>query len=235
MSDRVSDRVTAIDAAKDAGSGRLRLPRAGSGTATVPPGRSNVHLDGAPVGLWYVPRTEAERLVILLHGAGGRAQDALGLLLPYADEHRLMLFAPQSLGPTWNMIGGGYGPDVARIQHALDSILGVHRVTSPALVIAGFSDGASYAMSLGLINGDIVNAVLAFSPGFAAPTRHADNPAFFISHGTADRVLPIDRCGRRLVTALRHAGYRVTYREFDGGHEVPQGVVAEALGWLSTV
>jgi predicted esterase len=194
-----------------------------------------VHLDGAPVGLWYVPRTEAERLVILLHGAGGSAQEALRLLLPYADGHRLMLFAPQSLRATWDMISGGYGPDVARIQHGVDSILSMHRVTMPALAIGGFSDGASYAMSLGLINGDVFDAVLAFSPGFAAPTGQADNPAFFLSHGVADRVLPIDRCSRRLVPALRQAGYRVTYHEFDGGHEVPQEVVAEALGWLSTL
>jgi phospholipase/carboxylesterase len=47
--------------------------------------------------------------------------------------------------------------------------------------------------------------------------------------------LPIDRCSRRLVPALRQAGYRVHYHEFDGGHEVPPPVVEEALGWLSTV
>jgi predicted esterase len=117
-----------------------------------------------------------------------------------------------------------------RLQGALDQVLAAHPVSS--LAIAGFSDGASYAVSLGLINGDIVDAVLAFSPGYAAPTRDADAPAFFISHGRSDRVLPIDRCSRRLVPSLRRAGHRVEYHEFDGGHEVPLSVMDTAMAWL---
>lgn len=219
--------------ARDATRGRLRLPPAGAATATVPPGRSTVHVDGRPVGLWYVPRSTARRLVILLHGAGGSAQDGMRLLQGHADEHRLMLFAPQSVGPTWDLITGGYGPDVRRIQQALYRILGGQPTAVPTLAIGGFSDGASYALSLGLNNGDVFDAVLAFSPGFAAPTGQADSPAFFVSHGRSDRVLPIERCSRRLVPALRQAGHRVHYHEFDGGHVVPAPVLTEALDWLS--
>ena len=214
--------------------GRLRLPD-GTTTARIPAGRSAVHVDGERVGLWYVPRTGAERLVIVLHGAGGRAEDALGLLHPYADDHGLMVLAPQSVGRTWDMILSGYGPDVVRIQRALSQVLAAHRVAEPSLAIAGFSDGASYALSLGLINGDVFDAVLAFSPGYAAPTGDADQPAFFVSHGRSDPVLPIDRCSRRLVPALRRAGHRVEYVEFDGGHEVPAPVVAAAMTWLDRV
>ena len=221
--------------APDAARGRLRLPGRRAGTASVAPGRSTVHVDGQPAGLWYVPRTEAKRLVVLLHGAGGTAADALGIMLRQADAHRLMLFAPQSVATTWDMIGSGYGPDVVRIQHALDQILGVHQVAVPTLAIGGFSDGASYAVSLGLINGDVFDAAVAFSPGFAAPTGQADNPAFFVSHGRSDRVLPIDRCSRRLVPQLQEAAYRVHYREFDGGHEVPPEVVDESLAWLAAL
>ncbi len=213
--------------------GRLRLPAAPAATAVVPAGRSALHVDGRGVGLWYVPRSAAERLVIVLHGAGGTAQDGLRLLQPHADDRGLMLFAPQSVGRTWDMILSGYGPDVARIQGALDALVAAHRVAVPTLALAGFSDGASYALSLGLTNGDVVDAVLAFSPGFAAPTGQADHPAFFVSHGRADRVLPIDRCSRRLVPALRRAGYDVTYEEFDGGHVVPPDLAARAVTWLT--
>jgi phospholipase/carboxylesterase len=229
----MQDPMTAGDRMRDTALGRLRLPSAGPDAITIPAGRSTIQSDGVPIGLWYVPRTEAKRFVIVLHGAGGTAESALQLLLPHADERGLMLFAPQSLGPTWDMIGGGYGPDVARIQHALDRILGIHRVATPTVAICGFSDGASYAISLGLINGDVFDAVLAFSPGFAAPTGHADHPAFFLSHGRSDRVLPIDLCSRRLVPMLEKAGFDVDYHEFDGGHEVPAPVVHEALDWLS--
>jgi phospholipase/carboxylesterase len=54
-----------------------------------------------------------------------------------------------------------------------------------------------------------------------------------VSHGTGDQVLPIDRCSRRLVPALQDDGYDVTYREFDGGHEVPRGMRRRAVTWLT--
>jgi predicted esterase len=35
-----------------------------------------------------------------------------------------------------------------------------------------------------------------------------------------------------IVPELRNAGYDVTYREFDGGHEVPAEISEEALDWF---
>jgi predicted esterase len=40
----------------------------------------------------------------------------------------------------------------------------------------GFSDGASYALSLGLANGDLFTHVLGFSPGFMRVPRHVGRP-----------------------------------------------------------
>jgi predicted esterase len=54
----------------------------------------------------------------------------------------------------------------------------------------------------------------------------------FVSHGTHDRVLPIDACSRRLVSEPRQTGYHVRYREFDGGHAVPAAIARDAVGWL---
>ncbi|HLL65404.1 MAG TPA: phospholipase [Micromonosporaceae bacterium] len=244
----MQDTPAAGERLPDAARGRLALPnpsagpaegRVAAGPEAAPAGRSDVHVDGRPVGLLYVPRTGASRLVVLLHGAGGSAAAGLELLIGHADERQLMLFAPQSVGSTWDLIRGGYGPDVTRIQQALTRILGTYRVARPGLVIGGFSDGASYALSLGLRNGDLVDAVLAFSPGFAAGTSGtatpaADPPGCFISHGRSDRVLPIDRCSRRIVPTLRDSGYPVHYAEFAGGHEVPGTVVDEAMDWLGT-
>ncbi|MDP9444002.1 MAG: hypothetical protein M3P83_06510 [Actinomycetota bacterium] len=102
------------------------------------------------------------------------------------------------------------------------------------IAVGGFSDGASYALSLGIGNGDVFDAVVAFSPGFAAPLVRHGRPRVFVSHGRRDPVLPIERCSRRLVPQLRSSGYDVTYREFDDGHVVPDHVVAEAAGWLTT-
>jgi predicted esterase len=54
----------------------------------------------------------------------------------------------------------------------------------------------------------------------------------FISHGDGDEVLPVQRCSRRIVPRLQHAGYDVHYREFAGGHDVPGPVATEAVEWF---
>jgi phospholipase/carboxylesterase len=53
----------------------------------------------------------------------------------------------------------------------------------------------------------------------------------FVAHGIADAVLPIGRCSRRIVPALRRAGYRVEYREFDGPHTVPPHIARAGVDW----
>ena len=54
-----------------------------------------------------------------------------------------------------------------------------------------------------------------------------------MSHGTADQILPIDQCSRVIVPRLRAMGYEVTYREFEGRHEMPADVLTEALRWMT--
>jgi phospholipase/carboxylesterase len=100
------------------------------------------------------------------------------------------------------------------------------------VAVGGYSDGASYALSLGIANGDLFTHVLAFSPGFMAPTGQVGAPRIFVSHGTRDGWLPIERCSRRIVPQLERAGYDVTYREFEGGHVVPPEIGREAADWL---
>ena len=195
--------------------------------------------DGGETGLQelgsarlYVPPGDgAKRLVVSLHGAGGVPEHALALFRPYADEAGLIVLAPKSSGPTWDVAQGGFGPDVAAINRLLEQVFAEHDVDQVA--VAGFSDGASYALSLGLTNGDLFRSVIAFSPGFIAYQQATGAPRLFISHGTHDSVLPIGRTSRRGVPSLRAAGYRVRYREFDGEHEVPPPIVREAVEWLS--
>ena len=100
------------------------------------------------------------------------------------------------------------------------------------MAVGGYSDGGSYALSLGLTNGDLFPHVLAFSPGFLMPAGRTGSPRVFVSHGTGDGWLPIGRTSRRIVPQLERAGYAVRYREFEGGHVVPPAVAAEAARWL---
>ncbi len=169
-------------------------------------------------------------LIVMLHGATGHARRALKRLGSLAD-HALVLL-PDSLGESWDVLEGGYGPDIRRLNAALERVFAAWPIDAARLAIAGFSDGASYALSLGLMNGDLFSHALCFSPGFAAPMGLAGRAAFFLSHGTEDEILPIATCSRRLMPKLERSGYQGQYMEFPGGHEVTEEVRAAALAFF---
>jgi predicted esterase len=221
---------------KTAEKGRL-LARPAQVKQAAPTGLHPLGLDGKRDGLLYAPAGyQAERpapLAVMLHGAGGNAQHGINMLRQFADEAGLIVLAPQSRRQTWDILVGGYGPDVAFIDRALEQTFSRYAVDKSRLAIGGFSDGASYALSLGLANGDLFTHVLAFSPGFVAPASQEGAPRLFITHGKNDRILPIERCSRKIVPMVRRAGYYVEYREFDGPHTVPADLAREAVEWFT--
>ena len=131
------------------------------------------------------------------------------------------------------VIRSGFGPDISFINRALEQVFETVAVDPARVSIGGFSDGASYAISVGLQNGELFRRVLAWSPGFYVGGLAQGRPQFYVSHGTADTILPIDRCSRIIVPALKKQGYDVTFRQFDGGHEIPPHVAAEGLRWAA--
>jgi phospholipase/carboxylesterase len=184
-------------------------------------------------GVLYVPASyrpdTPTPLVVSLHGAGSNEQRGLALLRAVADESGLLLLAPASRGRTWDVIVSGFGRDVEYIDRALAWTFERYAVDPERLAVGGFSDGASYALSIGLTNGDLFKRILASSPGFAVPAARRGSPRIYVSHGTQDTVLPIEQCSRRIVPALIQAGYDVRYREFDGPHAVPPEIAREAV------
>ncbi len=217
--------------------GRLRA-RPIQVTRAAPVGLQPLMLGAARDSYLYVPTTyrAARRapLVLLLHGAGGHARQGLDLLRSLADATGLLLLAPASRDRTWDLlVGRRYGPDLDLIDRALEQTFSRYAVAPERIAIGGFSDGASYALSLGIANGDLFTHVIAFSPGFMAPGGQTGSPRIFVSHGTRDAVLPIDRCSRRIVPQLERSGYEVLYREFDGGHTISPRIAMEAVGWFT--
>ena len=201
------------------------------------PGTHPLGLEADRDPLLYVPPTVVPDtpapLVLTLHGAGGAAAGGLALLQPLADERGLLLLAPASREATWDAVRGAYGPDAAVIDRALTRVFSGFAVDADRVAVTGFSDGASYALGLGLANGNLFRRIVAFSPGFVPPgAPRQGTPLVFVSHGDADDVLPIDRTSRQIVPDLRDDGYDVTYREFPGPHTVPPGIAREAADWL---
>ena len=170
------------------------------------PGEHRLGLDDERDGAIYVPRVHQpgrpSPLAVMLHGAGGNG-DRMRFTFALADEFGMTVLAPDSRGGTWDFVRGGFGPDVAFIGAALQHVFDHVAVDPKHLAIGGFSDGASYALSLGLANGRLFTHVLAFSPGFIVRTRVRGRPRIFVSHGAADRVLPINQTSRRIVADLK--------------------------------
>ena len=212
---------------------RLAVVPAGGSTRRLMPGTHALGLGGERDGVLYVPPGGSpRRLLLMLHGAGGTGRRSLRLVMAAADAASCAVLAPDSRGPTWDAVPGRFGPDVRFIESALAGVLPEGAGASP-LAVAGFSDGATYALALGRANGQFFSHILAFSPGFLIPTHPPGSPGIFVSHGRSDQVLPIETCSRVLVPELRHDGYQVRYREFDGRHEGPLAVVREAMDWFA--
>jgi phospholipase/carboxylesterase len=209
-------------------------PRIGSQTTAE--GEHFLGLDARDAVLRIPPDagTDPLPLLLLFHGGSSSGEIQLHRISSLCDEAGLAVLAPSSRGRTWDAIRGTFGPDVAFINRALARTFETVSVDPARITAGGFSDGATYALSLGMINGNYFHKILAFSPGFIIDGETHGRPRIFISHGIEDPILPIDRCSRRIVPILKQHGYDVTFREFVGGHEITPAVGKEGLDWAAT-
>jgi phospholipase/carboxylesterase len=211
--------------------GRLKArPRTGAKTSTI--GQIKLERDA----VFQIPNNASDRplpLLIMLHGATQRADDMFWYLGSAHEEAGVAVLAPNSIETTWDAIGNrAFGEDVYALDQLLERVFETTAIDPGRVSVGGFSDGATYALSLGLINGDFFKSIVAFSPGFVINGDAHGKPRIFISHGTNDRILPIDGCGRRIAGELKGKGYDVTFREFDGDHEIPADVARDGLAWI---
>jgi predicted esterase len=94
-----------------------------------------------------------------------------------------------------------------------------------------FSDGATTALSLGILNGDLFGTVMAIAPGGLIAEKPVGKPRVYMAHGTRDTVIPT-RISDDVARLLRSSGYSVTLRKFRGGHEVPYPISKAAVRWF---
>jgi predicted esterase len=120
------------------------------------------------------------------------------------------------------------------IDQALSWTFDRVRIDARRVAIVGFSDGASYALSLGISNGALFSRIVAYSGCIVLADNLRGQPEIFVSHGVEDDILPIDGCARAYVPALREKGYSVEYEEFEGGHELPDNISTAAMNWLDS-
>ena len=181
-------------------------------------------------------------LLVLLHGAGGSARRFLETFRGEADRGGYLLLSLQSEAVTWDLIvdaagkrGGkgepGFGGDIARSDQLLLDLFRRVAIDPRRIVLAGFSDGASYALSLGLANPKLFHGIIAMSPGFfVAPPAFDPKQRVFITHGRRDEILPFAQA-RRIADLLETTGVALRFKPFDGPHSVNRTTFAEGMAF----
>lgn len=200
------------------------------------PGRHALSFDQGREAVLVVPEgldTAAPvPLLVMFHGAGGEANRVLPHLVPHARQRKFLLLAPQSMFVTWDIVVGGHGPDLQRLDAALSMLASHFRLDPARLAFAGFSDGGSYALSMGLTNGDVASHVIGLSAGFMNTFTQAGTPQVFLAHGRADKQLPIETSAHPHAKRLLDSGYDLTLQPFDGDHVIVPWVVSRAVDFF---
>ncbi len=195
----------------------------------------------------YLPKgmTQAPMpLLVAFYGAGGQASDVLASFRDDADRDGFILLIPTSKAGTWDMIEDlksrlgvemrvtpRYGKDLKALDAALADLFAKVAIDPKRIGVMGFSDGATYALSVGTANPQLVGTVIAFSPGPAFLGKSGSTQRIFISHGEQDEVLPYSYT-RGIVSRIRVKKIPLLFESFKGGHTVPKDVRAKALAWF---
>jgi len=136
------------------------------------PGRYELKLENTRDGVLYVPpsytATVPMPMLVWLHGAGGSGNVSANMT-SLADEFGFIVLAPDSREWTWDAILGQYGPDVEYLQRAMKQTLSRYAIDKARIWLGGFSDGASYSLSLGISFGDVFKKIYAGAPGVMQP------------------------------------------------------------------
>jgi phospholipase/carboxylesterase len=175
-------------------------------------------------------------LVVVLHGAGRQDELIVRGLQTERRRHDAIFVVPRSLAGTWDLIAGG-DADLRFLDGVLHSLYRRYRVDPARQAIAGFSDGASYALAVGLSNPRLFSTVMGWAAGFLAidPRElRADDPKprVLLEYGTHDQLFPFDQVATPMRDALRRLGYDVELWIEEGGVHWPRAnLLGSMLDW----
>ena len=202
-----------------------------------------------------VTGSNAERLLLLLHGYGSDERD-LGGLLPYLDpEGRFTTVLPRgplAAPPGFAWVDWSDGTNAARVAESLaESVAAVDELLDAECearglarsdaVVGGFSQGAGIALAvaLGPSTKRRPAGVLAMSPAIAFDPTIVDfaaarDVAVLFQHGTDDPMMQ-PAGTRRFAEFLVQGGVPVVLGEYPMGHEVSLESITQAKSWLDAV
>ena len=203
------------------------------------------------------PNVREPWLLVLMHGVGSNEQDLFGLarLMP-PQFHVLSLRAPYVLSPdayAWfefQVLADGERR-INEAQERESRFLVGEMVASASqqlgvpperVVVGGFSQGGIMALSLLLTQPEKVRAAMVWHgrllpqavAHIAAPEAFEGKALLWVSHGSADNVIPpgAAQATRELARGLPLA---LSGADFPGGHEIRPAELQGALAWLQSL
>lgn len=177
-------------------------------------------------------------LITVLHGAGRQEEMLSKLFRSEPDTRKALFLIPRSHHPTWDLIVGDGRPDLDFLEFAYDLIYRRYPIDPAAQSIVGYSDGASYGLSLGLSNPEIFSAVMGWAAGFKLieePPAGSPKPRVLLEYGTHDPLFPFEAVALPMRADLERLGYEVSFMLDKGGKHWPRSDFhSDALDWLFT-
>ncbi len=193
-------------------------------------------------------------LITVLHGAGRQDEMLVKGCKGEAARRQALFLIPRSLHMTWDLIALGMSggaaldpeagtpsserPDVDFLEYAYDLIYRRFPVDAERQALLGYSDGASYGLSLGLSNPNQFRAVMAWAAGFVALDAatipdDAPKPLVYLEYGTHDELFPFEQVAVPMRQMLEAGGYDVSFHVDQGGRHWPSSTFQdEALDWF---
>ena len=192
-----------------------------------------------------------QAILVMLHGWTGNETSTWVLTEGLSAE--FLIIAPRGFHKVETHSGYGWA-DISlpqdelwesyqRSTHALFTwlmaYLDANSLKNVPVLLGGFSQGAMLAYYLMLfypgkfrLASCLAGAIMPQAEILITPER-VRNARFYISHGTRDKIIPVNRA-RRAVQLLQQAGADVTYCESDIGHKASPECYANLIRFLNT-
>jgi phospholipase/carboxylesterase len=183
----------------------------------------------------YVPENYyTERplpLVVALHGGYGHGRDFLWTWLREARSRGFALLSPTSIGTTWSITS--IDDDAGTLKRHMEEVYARINIDRSRILVTGMSDGATFALCLGLREASWFTAIAPVS-GVLSLTDIADAKGrrIYWVHGALDWIFPMSRAVFAC-QALKDAGADVKLKVIqDLSHAYPREENDGILTWF---
>ena len=188
------------------------------------------------------PLKEAEKVLIMIHGRGGGAQDILGLA-SHLNVSEYALLAPEATNNTWYPYSFMAKPEQNEpwLSSALDLLKELvddvmkQGILAENIYFLGFSQGACLTLEFVARNADKYGGVVAFTGGLIGDKINRENYAgnfngtpIFMGTGNPDSHVPLERV-KESVSILEEMNAAVHLQVYDGrAHSISHDEIDKA-------